>query len=195
VDAFAHTLEQYLTCPAGAPLQDRIAEGILRTLIEVGPRTLADPLDYQARANVMWCATMALNGLIGCGVPQDWATHLIGHELTALHGLDHAQTLAIVYPGLMEARRESKREKLVQYAGRVWDVNAGDDDARIREAIGRTRGFFESLGVKTRLAEYGISAETIPVVAGRLERRGWTALGERGEIGPKQVVEILALSA
>ena len=195
VDTYAHTLEQYLTYPANAPLHDRIAESIFQTLIETGPKTLAEPTDYDARASFMWCSTMAQNGLIGCGVPQDWTTHMIGHELTALHGLDHGQTLAIVFPALMEARRGSKREKLLQYAERVWGIAAGDPDQRISQAVERTRAFFESLGVKTRLSAYGVSADTIPVVASRLERRGMTALGERGEIGPKQVEEILALSA
>jgi NADP-dependent alcohol dehydrogenase len=195
VDAFAHVLEQYLTYPAAAPLQDRMAEGILLTLIEVGPRALADPPDYDARASLMWCATMALNGLIAAGVPQDWTTHMIGHEITALHGLDHAQTLAVVFPATMAARREGKREKLLQYAERVWGIREGGQDARIDCAIARTRAFFESLGVPTRLADYGIPAETAQEVAARFERRGWTAAGERGDVGPAKVAEILALCA
>jgi len=156
VDAFAHVLEQYLTFPASAPLQDRYAESILLTLIEEGPKTLANPTDYDARANLCWCATMALNGLIALGVPQDWSTHMIGHELTAFHGLDHAQSLAVVFPGTMEARRGGKRAKLLQYGERVWGLREGAEDARIDEAIARTRGFFESLGVKTRLRDYGV---------------------------------------
>jgi NADP-dependent alcohol dehydrogenase len=195
VDAFAHVLEQYLTYPAAAPLQDRMAEGILLTLIEVGPRALADPPDYDARASLMWCATMALNGLIAAGVPQDWTTHMIGHEITALHGLDHAQTLAVVFPATMAARREGKREKLLQYAERVWGIREGGQDARIDCAIARTRAFFESLGVPTRLAAYGIPAETAQEVAARFERRGWTAAGERGDVGPAKVAEILGLCA
>ncbi|NQD93010.1 iron-containing alcohol dehydrogenase, partial [Pseudomonas sp. CrR25] len=122
VDAFVHTVEQYLTYPADAPLQDRYAEGLLQTLIEEGPKALADPQDYNVRANLMWCATQALNGLIGCGVPQDWATHMIGHELTALYHIDHAQTLAVILPALLAERRQAKRAKLLQYAGRVWQI-------------------------------------------------------------------------
>jgi NADP-dependent alcohol dehydrogenase len=194
VDAFAHVLEQYLTYPANAPLQDRFAESILLTLIEEGPKVLADPRDYDARANVCWCATMALNGLIGAGVPQDWATHMIGHEITALYGLDHAQTLAVVFPGAMAVRREGKRDKLLQYAARVWGIAEGEPEARIDAAIARTRAFFESVGVKTRLADYGVPGEAGAKVAGRLAGRGWTALGERKDVGPKQVEEILACS-
>ncbi len=161
VDAFVHVMEQYLTYPVNAPVQDRYAEGLLQTLIEVGPQALATPEDYAVRANLMWAATQALNGLIGAGVPQDWATHMIGHELTALYGLDHAQTLAAVLPSLLNDRRAAKRAKLLQYAARVWNIHDGEEDARIDAAITRTRAFFESLGVKTRLSDYGIGADAI----------------------------------
>ena len=122
VDAFTHVMEQYLTYPAQAHIQDRFAEGILLTLIEVGPTTLAEPDNYDARASFMWAAAMALNGLIGAGVPQDWATHQIGHELTALYGLDHAQTLAVILPSLLSVMRENKQQKLLQYAERIWGL-------------------------------------------------------------------------
>ncbi|WCD79236.1 iron-containing alcohol dehydrogenase [Pseudomonas sp. TUM22785] len=181
VDAFVHTLEQYLTYPADAPLQDRQAEGLLLTLIEEGPKALANPEDYAVRANLMWCATQALNGLLGCGVPQDWATHMIGHELTALYHLDHAQTLAVVLPALLAERREPKRAKLAQYAERVWGLT-GDEDTRIDGAIAATRDFFEALGVPTRLADHGLGAEAIPQVLAQLERHGMTALSERRDL-------------
>ncbi|MGD0013134.1 MAG: iron-containing alcohol dehydrogenase [Bryobacteraceae bacterium] len=194
VDAFVHVLEQYLTYPANAPLQDRMAEGILLTLIEEGPKTLASPSDYDARANLCWCATMALNGLIGLGVPQDWATHMIGHEITALTGLDHAQTLAIVFPSLLQVRPEAKREKLLQYASRVWGLAGGPPEERVSAAIEKTRAFFHRLGVPTRLSDYGVSKETVAEIPARFERRG-VALGEHGDVTPKIVAEILALSA
>ena len=182
VDAFVHVTEQYLTYPADAPMQDRFSEGMLRTLIEVGPVTLKDPTQYQARAAFVWSATLALNGLIGAGVPQDWATHLIGHELTAGFGLDHAQSLAVVLPALLSERLESKRAKLLQYAERVWDLREGDAETRARQAIERTRDFFESLGVKTRLKDYGIRAEDISAIVAALEAHGMKALGETGDI-------------
>jgi len=194
VDAFTHTVEQYLTYPADAPLQDRMAESILQTLIEEGPKTIAHPTDYTARANVMWCATMALNGLIGAGVPQDWATHMIGHELTALHGLDHGQTLAVVLPSVLEIKRDTKREKLLQYAKRVWGITQGDEEQIITEAIARTRHFFETVGVPTRMSAYDVSAETIPEISDRLKNRGMVALGEKQDITPQVVEEILTLS-
>jgi NADP-dependent alcohol dehydrogenase len=194
VDAFAHVLEQYMTYPANAPLQDRMAEGILQTLIEEGPKTLANPSDYTARANVMWCATMALNGLIGTGVPQDWSTHMIGHELTAFHGLDHAQTLAVIYPGTLSVRRIAKREKLLQYAGRVWNLHEGTEDERIEQVIAKTRAFFEAVGVKTHLKNYGVGPDAVKTIAARFAERGWTGVGERGDVGPKQVEEILTCS-
>lgn len=172
IDAFTHTVEQYLTYPVNAPLQDRMAESILKTLIEEGPKTLSDLHDYDARANVMWCATMALNGLIGVGVPQDWATHNIGHELTALHGIDHARTLAVVLPSVLTVQRESKRAKLLQYAERVWGITAGTDESRIIAAIDKTRNFFESVGVPTHLSAHGVGEEVIDIVVNRLVRRG-----------------------
>lgn len=195
VDAFVHVMEQYLTIPANAPLQDRMAESILLTLIEEGPKTLADPRNYEARANAMWCATMALNGLIGMGVPQDWATHMIGHEITALCGLDHAQTLAIVMPGLLQVQCERKRAKLLQYGERVWGLASGSEDERMTAAIRRTREFFERLGVPTTLSGYGVSPDAVSEIPARLERRGWVALGEAGEVTPDVVRKVLAAAA
>lgn len=188
-DAFVHVMEQYLTYPADAPLQDRQAEAILRTLIEEGPKVLRRPRDYAARANLVWCATQALNGLIGCGVPQDWTTHMIGHELTAFHGLDHAQTLVIVLPAVWQHQLKAKREKLVQYAERVWGVRSGDKAAL---AIRKTEAFFRSLGMKTRLSEYGIGTERFAEIAARFDERK-LKLGEHGLIGSRHVREILEL--
>lgn len=191
VDAFVHILEQYLTFPCGAPLQDRQAEAVLQTLVEEGPKALAAPRDYDVRANLMWCATQALNGLIGCGVPQDWASHMIGHELTALHGIDHAQSLAVVLPALWRHQFDRKRTKLAQYGERVWGLRDGDEAARAASAIDRTEAFFRSLGVGTRLSDYGIPAATAGVVARRLDERGMR-LGEHGDLGPAEVTAILA---
>jgi NADP-dependent alcohol dehydrogenase len=195
VDAFTHVVEQYLTYPANAPLQDRWAESILQTLIEEGPKTLANPHDYESRANVVWSATLALNGLIGAGVPQDWTTHMIGHELTALHGLDHAQTLAVVLPSTLTVKRDRKREKLLQYAARVWGLVDGDEESRIDQAISKTRDFFESVGVRTHLSDYGVGLDVIPLISDRFEKRGFVALGEHQDVTPKVVEQILALSA
>ena len=195
VDAFVHVLEQYMTYPAGAPLQDRLAESILLTLIEEGPKTMADPADYDSRANMMWCTTMALNGIISCGVPEDWATHIIGHELTALYGIDHARTLAVVTPSLMTVLREDKREKLLQYADRVWGLMGEDDNARIDGAIEKTAAFFEQLGIPSRLSDWSVATpETPSIVAERLSTRSVVALGERGTITAGHVQEILTHS-
>jgi len=181
-DAFVHTVEQYLTYPVQALPQDRFAEGLLQTLIEIAPKALAEPEDYDTRANLMWTATLALNGLIGAGVPQDWATHMIGHELTALYGIDHARTLAIVLPSLLKVKRETKRAKLLQYAERVWHITSGTDDERIDAAIERTRAFFESLGIKTQLSGYALGQEAVDAVVAQLEAHGMTALGEHKDI-------------
>ncbi len=182
IDAFVHTIEQYLTYPVDAKVQDRFAEGLLLTLIEEGPKALKDPENYNVRANIMWSATMALNGLIGAGVPQDWATHMLGHELTARHGLDHAQTLAVVLPALLVAKKQQKRAKLLQYAERVWGLREGSEDQRIDAAIEATRHFFESLGVATRLSAYKLDGSSIPDLIKKLEEHGMTKLGEHSDI-------------
>ncbi|MEW5682122.1 MAG: iron-containing alcohol dehydrogenase [Pseudomonadota bacterium] len=194
VDAFVHVIEQYLTYPVNAPLQDRFAEGILQTLISEGPKALTTPEDYDVRANVMWSATMALNGLIGKGVPQDWATHMIGHELTALFGLDHAQTLAIVLPTLMYVQREQKRQKLLQFGRRVFDINSGSEDELIDKTIKATQDFFEHMGVKTRLSDYNLTAADIDKLVANLERNGMTALGEHSDIDLAKARQILTLA-
>ncbi|WP_295578556.1 iron-containing alcohol dehydrogenase [uncultured Lamprocystis sp.] len=194
IDAFVHITEQYLTYPVDAKVQDRFAEGLLLTLIEDGPKALAESDNDAVRANLMWTATLALNGLIGAGVPQDWATHMLGHEITALHGLDHAQTLAIVLPAMLQVRRRDKREKLLQYAARIWNLQDGDADERIDAAISRTRDFFESLRVPTRLRGYGIGGEAIPPLLRALERHGMTALGERQNVDLEQSRQVLELA-
>lgn len=182
VDAFVHVMEQYLTYPVDARVQDRFAEGLLQTLIEIGPQVLKESADYSTRANLMWTATLALNGLIGAGVPQDWSTHMIGHELTALHGIDHARTLAIVLPANLKVRREAKRAKLLQYAERVWHISQGDDEQRIDAAIQKTRTFFESLGLPTRLAAYQLDADDIDGLLKQLDAHRLTALGEHSNV-------------
>lgn len=182
VDTFIHVLEQYATYPIDARFQDRTAEGILKTLIEIGKGTIDNPTDYDLRANLMWCATMGLNGLIAAGVVQDWTTHKIGHELTALYGIDHAKTLATVLPALWEVRRNEKGGKLVQYAERVWDITDGTDDEKIDLAINKTREFFESLGIPTHLSAYGLKETDVDTVVNALESHGMTNLGETRDI-------------
>lgn len=183
VDAYVHTIEQYLTYPVQASVQDRYAEGLLQTLIEIAPQAIATPDDYATRANLMWTATQALNGLIGAGVPQDWATHMIGHELTALYDIDHARTLALVLPALLDVQRDAKRAKLLQYAARVWNIHTGSEDERITAAIEQTRSFFEGLGIPTRLSAYGLGADAVEAVLQQLQAHGMTALGEHRDIG------------
>ncbi|TMP42212.1 MULTISPECIES: iron-containing alcohol dehydrogenase [unclassified Pseudoalteromonas] len=194
VDAFVHVIEQYLTYPVNAPLQDRFAEGILQTLISEGPKALSEPQNYDVRANVMWSATMALNGLIGQGVPQDWSTHMIGHELTALYNLDHAQTLAIVLPALMHVQKEQKSIKIQQLGERVFGFNYSDEAEQIDKTIKAVQDFFEAMAVKTRLADYDLDEQAIDAVVNNLEKNELTTLGEHGDIDLAKVKQILALA-
>lgn len=182
VDAFVHTTEQYLTYDVNTKLQDRFAEGILHTLIEEGPKLFTQDKDNAVNANVMWSATQALNGLIGAGVVQDWATHMIGHEITATLGLDHAQTLAIVLPRLLWEMRETKKDKLLQYGERVWGVTSGDDETRIRQTIDKTEQFFHRVQMKTRFSDYQLGEEVVETIIAQLERHGMTQLGEHKQV-------------
>ncbi len=194
IDSFIHVMEQYLTVPVNAPLQDRFSEAILKTLVEEGPKTYANPNDYDSRANLTWCATMALNSLISMGVPIDWATHKIGHEITAFRGLDHAVTLAIVLPSLLTALKDERREKLLQYGERIWNITEGSQDERIEAAIQKTREFFESLGVKTHLSDYNIDSEIVDMIVKRFESRGMKIAGLMPDVTIDKVEEILTMS-
>ena len=192
VDAFMHTLEQYLTYPTDNILQEREAEAILLTLIEIAPKVLKDPSDYVLASNLFRCATHALNGNLRCGVPTDWATHAIGHELTALHEIDHARTLSIIMPRLWEEMFDEKKEKLAQYGQRVWNLS-GDDVAK--QAIAKTESFLQSLGIKTKLSDYPIDAsQTASIIRKRFEERQWLALGENKSILPENVERIVKMS-
>jgi NADP-dependent alcohol dehydrogenase len=194
-DAFTHVLEQYMTYPIGAILQDRIAESIMQTLVEIAPKIMKDPSDYTAAANFMWSCTMALNGLIQKGVPNDWAVHAMGHELTAMYGIDHARTLSIIAPSHYRYNFEAKKEKLAQYAERIWGVTEGSVEEKAQAAIAKTEGFFHSLGIRTRLSEYTEDYKgTAEKIAERFTSRGWMGLGERRNLKPSDVEKIVEMS-
>ena len=194
IDAFTHVMEQYLTYPHDGYLQDRIAEGILQTLIEIGPKVVQNPSDYALASNYMWCCTMALNGLIQKGVPSDWATHMIGHELTALYQIDHARTLAIIAPNLYKVMFETKKQKLAQYGKRIFGLTGSDDEIAAK-AIDKTTEFFHTMGMKTKLSEctdnYNTTADFI---ANRFQERGWIGLGEKQNITIEKVRKIVEKS-
>jgi NADP-dependent alcohol dehydrogenase len=191
IDAYMHTLEQYLTFPGENLLQERFAEGILSTLVEIGPKVLENPADYELAAQLMYCANQALNGMLRCGVTTDWATHMIGHELTALHGIDHAQSLAIIAPRLYEIKFDNKKAKLVQYGKRVWNLS-GTPDEIAKTAIQKTEEFFNELGVETRISAYTSDAQNTPeIIKQRFEERGWFGLGERQDLTPEEAKTIV----
>lgn len=180
-DTFIHVMEQYMTVAGQSPLMDRWSEGILQTLVEIAPKVLESENDYDSMANYMMCATMGLNGFIAMGVTEDWATHQIGHELTAIHGLTHGHTLAIVFPGLLKVLRDQKKGKILQYGERVWGITGGTEDERIDRTIDATEKFFRSLGLQTRLHEVGIGEDTILEIERRFNERG-VAFGEGANV-------------
>lgn len=184
VDAFMHVMEQYMTYPNQNLLMDRWSEGVLQTLVEVGPGTLQPDFNYDAMSNFMLCTTMALNGFIGMGVPQDWTAHRIGYELTILYSLDHAETLAVLYPSILRLFRDQKRAKLLQYGERVWGIASGSADERIDAAIEKTEQFFRTMGLKTRLHEYGIPPQAVETIYQRLKKRN-VVYGERQNVTPQ----------
>ena len=191
IDTFIHTVEQYITYDVDTPLQDRQAEAILNTIIEETPKIMAEPVDYNARANFFWSSTQALNGLIACGTVSDWSTHMIGHELTALYGLDHGQTLAILQPRVWENKKQEKADKLLQYAQRVFNITGKDKTDSINLAISKTEEYFHSLGIKTKLSDYNIDAkEAAERISQRFEKRG-TKIGENKQVTPEDVKNIL----
>ncbi len=191
VDAFVHTTEQYLTNSINTPIQDRFAEGILSTLIEEGDKCIQIKDDYDSRANLMFSATMALNGLIGSGVTHDWATHMMGHELTALYGIDHARTLAVILPSLLRVQKESKREKLLQFADRVWDIKGGTPEERITQAINMTEDFFNRMGLPTKLKFYKIEKSDFPKIVEAVQNHIPVSLGENQDIDKEKMLQIL----
>jgi alcohol dehydrogenase YqhD (iron-dependent ADH family) len=194
VDAYTHVLEQYLTYPHEGYLQDRIAESIIQTLIQIGPDVVENPTDYALASNFMWSCTMALNGLIQKGVPSDWATHMIGHELTALYGIDHARTLAVVGPNLYRVMFETKKGKLAQYGKRIFNLT-GSEDEIANEAINKTVEFFHTMGMQTKLSDYTKDFEkTADFIVTRFEERGWKALGEKQNITLEKVKSIVEMS-
>lgn len=194
-DSFTHVLEQYMTYSVDAKLQDRFAESILQTLIEIAPTMLEDEFDYKAASNFMWSCTMALNGLIQQGVPTDWAIHMMGHELTALYGIDHARTLAIITESHYKVNLEDKKEKLAQYAERVWKVTDGTLEEKALIGINKTTEFFKSLGIKTKLSDYTNEFEgTAEEISKRFTNRGWLGIGEHQSLSPDKVEQIVKMS-
>ena len=195
VDGYAHVLEQYLTYPVNAQIQDRFAEAILGTLVEEGPKALAQPKDLSVRGNIMWAATQALSGLIGLGVPQDWLTHAIGHELTALYGIDHGRSLSIIFPAVMKFCREDKKEKLLQYGERVFGIASGSEVERVDAAIQATIDFFRRINSPVCLRDEGLNETHInDIMSNTIIPRNYSQMGEQRNIGVEEIRQILKLA-
>ncbi|MFC7345542.1 iron-containing alcohol dehydrogenase [Chryseobacterium zhengzhouense] len=194
-DAYTHVLEQYMTAPSSADLQERIAESILVSLQNAAPKVMDDEFNYDAAANFMWCCTMALNGLIQKGVITDWAVHAMGHELTAYYGIDHARTLAVIAPSHYRYNFEAKKGKLAQYAERVWGITDGTVEEKAEQGIVKLEEFFHSLNIQTKLSDY---TQDFSGTAERVERafteRNWLGLGEYRKLSPKDAYKIVEMS-
>lgn len=188
VDSFVHVAEQYLTYPVKADISDRFAESVIAVLLEQGPQTFKNPHDYESRANFMWAATMALNGLIAAGVPEDWATHYIGHQITALKGIDHGRTLAAILPSLLRYDQKNKQEKILQLGNRVLGTTTVEDTIKAIE------NFFLSLDVPVSLKAYDFTAADVEAVIHTLQISGLTALGEKKQFGLDDVRAILEMA-
>lgn len=191
VDTFVHVMEQYATFDENTPLQDSWAIGLVKTLVNEAPKVLKNPQDYDARANIFWCATCGLNYWLSVGCTQDWATHMIGHEITAFYGIDHGQSLSVVLPRVWKHQKESKTQKLAKLARDVFKVKDPDDSKAAELAILRTEEFFNSLGMKTKLCDYGINPEEAALkIKERFEQRN-CHLGEKGAIDAQAAYEIV----
>jgi NADP-dependent alcohol dehydrogenase len=194
-DAYTHVLEQYMTAPSSADLQERIAESILISLQETAPKVMAENFDYDAAGNFMWCCTMALNGLIQKGVITDWAVHAMGHELTAYYGIDHARTLAVIAPSHYRYNFETKKEKLAQYAERVWKITEGSTEEKAEAAIKKMEEFFHSLEIQTKLSDYTNDFQnTAERVEKAFTERNWLGLGEYKKLTPQDAYKIVEMS-
>ncbi len=193
VDAFVHVMEQYSTKPFNAPIQDRFSEGILSTLIEEGPKALKNKDDFPTRANIMFAATMALNKLICVGVPEDWSSHMIGHEITALYGLDHAQTLAISLPKVLKYKSAQKGDKIAQLGKRVFGINEKSKKVAVEKTIDAIVKFFKKMKMKTEFSQYGIKKEEAAVKVADNFAKNYKFIGENGDIGHDDIVKILSL--
>lgn len=192
VDSFIHVIEQYLTYPVDAKVQDAFAESLMRIIHSEGLKALRQPQDYAIRANLMWAASNALNGWIGQGVPQDWSSHRIGYALTVRFGLAHAETLAVILPGVMQYMKKEKQEKILRLGAVVFDITAGSVEERVEKTIAATENFFRTMGLKTRLHEYGVGEADLDALAAPVDQLGWK-LSEKGHIDTKRAREILSL--
>ena len=193
-DIMAHIMERYFTREPNVDLTDRLCEAALKTIIRNTPKVLADPEDYAARAEIMWTGTIAHNDLLGTGRVEDWASHNIEHELSALYDVTHGAGLAVVFPAWMEYVHEEDYDRFVQFATRVWNVeyNADDRDAMIHEGIRKLRDFFSLIGLPVTLGELGVDDTHFESMAAKATRNG--PLGNFKRLTAADVVEIYRLA-
>lgn len=193
-DSFVHVCEQYLTYPGQSALMDRMAEGVLLNIIDIAKdQQKLKERDYATYCEYMLSATFALNGFVGMGVEQDWLTHMIGHEITALTDTTHGASLAMLYPAVLRVLIQEKGAKIAQMGRRIWRLENHNEETLIRQTIECIAEFFRSLGLAASLAEAHIQPEIAQEITQRIERRG-IVFGEKG-LGTPQVVQSILKEA
>ncbi|MEA3328114.1 MAG: iron-containing alcohol dehydrogenase [Candidatus Omnitrophota bacterium] len=194
VDIMSHVFEQYFSPTRSAGVQDRISEAILKTCIHYGPVVLKEPKNYEARANIMWAGSLALNGFLGLGKIEDWATHRIEHEVSAIYDLTHGIGLAIIFPNWMKyVLNEEAVPMFSDYGNNVWGLGRNKNPLEIsKQAILKTKGFFAGLGAAVSLKEAGINEERLEEMSKKAVSFG--ELGEVKKLNDRDVLNILKMS-
>lgn len=193
-DMMVHIMERYFSPTEEVEVTDRLAEGLLKAIIAEAPKVMATPDDYDARANIMWSGTLAHNGICGCGRREDWASHFMEHELSAVYGVTHGAGLAVIVPAWMSFVAGQKPAKVAQFGRRVFDVQASDDVEAAREAVSSLRGFFRSIGLPVTMKELGIDAPDINLLVRKLHENKGPVVGAYIPLGPAETEAIYRLA-
>lgn len=193
-DMMAHIMERYFTPSQNVETTDRVAEGVLKAIIEEAPKVMADPTDYEARANIMWAGTLAHNGVCGCGRREDWTSHGLEHELSAVYGVTHGAGLAVVFPAWMTFMASRRSGKIAQFGRRVFGVEpTGDDHTDALIAVRHLKAFFTSIGLPVTLGALGIDYPDIPLLVKKFHEDKGLPFGPYHPLYPEDTAEVYRL--
>lgn len=193
-DMMAHIFERYFSPTADVEITDRVSEGVLKAILEEAPKVMADPCDYQARANIMWSGTLAHNGICGTGRKEDWASHAMEHEISAVYGVTHGAGLAVVMPAFMTFMAAHAPAKGAQLARRVFDVVETDDRKAALEGIEKLKAFFASIGLPLTFNQLGIENPDVELLVRKLHENKGDIIGGYYPLGAKETAEIYNLA-